>query len=105
MRIMYWSSVVCSSDLRVALRNTIAVVAPLAVGLAIDQVPAGVAMTTGAINTMFTDQPGPYRQRMQRMLMASAAAGLSALVGILVGEHSTAFVLVDRKSTRLNSSH
>ena len=79
---------------RVALRNTIAVVAPLAVGLAIDQVPAALAMTTGAINTMFTDQPGPYRQRMQRMAMASVAAGLSALVGILVGEHSIAFVLV-----------
>src|SRR5690606_9908380 len=59
-----------------------------------DQVPAGLAMTTGAINTMFTDQPGPYRQRMQRMLMASAAAGTSALVGILVGEHATAFILV-----------
>src|SRR5690606_8155796 len=79
---------------RVAARNTIAVVAPLAVGLAIDQVPAALAMTTGAMNTMFTDQPGPYRQRMQRMAMASTAAGLSALVGILVGGHSTAFVLV-----------
>jgi uncharacterized membrane protein YccC len=78
---------------RVALRNTIAVVAPLAVGLAIDQVPAGLAMTTGAINTMFTDQPGPYRQRMQHMLMAAAAAGSSALVGILVGGHTWLFVL------------
>ncbi|HEY9541621.1 MAG TPA: FUSC family protein [Luteimonas sp.] len=78
---------------RVALRNTIAVVAPLAVGLAIDQVPAGLAMTIGAINTMFTDQPGPYRQRMQHMLMASTVAGLSALVGILVGGHTWLFVL------------
>src|SRR3546814_13046690 len=110
MRISDWSSDVCSSDLtparnrpvlrslidlkprdvpfRVALRNTIAVVAPLAVGLAIDQVPAGLAMTIGAINTMFTDQPGPYRQRLQRMLMASTVAGLSALGGILVGGHT-----------------
>jgi len=79
--------------LRVALRNTVAVVAPLAVGLAIDQVPAGLAMTTGAINTMFTDQPGPYRQRMRHMLMAATAAGLSALVGILVGGHTWLFVL------------
>src|SRR3546814_11824990 len=78
---------------RVALRNTIAVVAPLAVGLAIDQVPAELAMTIGAINTMFTDQPGPYRQRMQHMLMASTVAGLSALVGILVGGHTWLFVL------------
>src|SRR3546814_14660529 len=50
-------------------------------------------MTIGAINTMFTDQPGPYRQRMQRMLMASTVAGLSALVGILVGGHTWLFVL------------
>ena len=79
--------------LRVALRNTVAVVAPLAVGLAIDQVPAALAMTTGAINTMFTDQPGPYRQRMRHMLMAAGAAGLAALVGILVGGHTWLFVL------------
>ena len=77
---------------RVALRNTVAVIAPLALGLAFDQVPAGLAMTTGAINTMFTDQPGPYRQRMQRMLLAALAAGLSALIGILIGEHTTLFV-------------
>src|SRR3546814_13489009 len=50
-------------------------------------------MTIGAINTMFTDQPGPYRQRMQHMLMASTVAGLSALVGILVGGHPWRFVL------------
>ena len=79
--------------LRVALRNTVAVIAPLALGLAFDQVPAGLAMTTGAINTMFTDQPGPYRQRMQRMLLASIAAGLSALIGILIGENTTWFVI------------
>ncbi len=78
---------------RVALRNTVAVIAPLALGLAFDQVSAGLAMTTGAINTMFTDQPGPYRQRMQRMLLAALAAGLSALIGILIGEHTVWFVV------------
>ena len=78
---------------RVALRNTVAVIAPLALGVAFDQVPAGLAMTTGAINTMFTDQPGPYRQRMQRMLLAALAAGLSALIGILIGENTTLFVI------------
>src|SRR5690606_30915419 len=45
------------------------------------------------INTMFTDQPGPYRQRMQRMLLAALAAGLSALTGILIGEHTVLFVI------------
>ncbi|WP_242107686.1 FUSC family protein [Luteimonas aquatica] len=77
---------------RVALRNTVTVVAPLAVGIAIDQVPAGLAMTVGALNTMFTDLPGPYRLRMQRMLLAAASAGLAALIGILVGPCTPLFV-------------
>jgi uncharacterized membrane protein YccC len=79
---------------RVALRNTVTVVAPLAVGVAIDQIPAGLAMTVGALNTMFTDLPGPYRLRMQRMFLAAASAGLAALVGILVGPYTAAFVVV-----------
>lgn len=79
---------------RVALRNTVTVVAPLAVGVAIDQIPAGLAMTVGALNTMFTDLPGPYRLRMQRMLLAAASAGLAALIGILVGPYTAAFVVV-----------
>lgn len=78
--------------LRVALRNAVGVVAPLAVGLLIGSPDAGLAMATGALNTMFTDQPGPYRLRMQRMLMAAAAAGVSALLGILIGGHSVVFV-------------
>ena len=74
--------------LRVALRNAAGVVLPLAVGLLIGQAGAGLAVATGALNTMFTDQPGPYRLRMQRMLMAAAAAGASALLGIAIGPHS-----------------
>src|SRR3954471_14511704 len=73
---------------RVALRNAVGVVAPLAIGIAGGHTSAGLAVATGALNTMFTDQPGPYRLRMQRMLMAAAAAGLSALLGILIGPHS-----------------
>jgi len=77
---------------RVALRNAVGVVAPLAAGLLIGQPDAGLAVATGALNTMFTDQPGSYRLRMQRMLMAAAAAGASALIGILIGGHSLVFV-------------
>ena len=71
--------------LRVALRNTVAVVARLAIGIATGQQAAGLAATSGALNTMFSDQPGPYRLRMARMLAAATGAGLAALVGILVG--------------------
>jgi uncharacterized membrane protein YccC len=77
---------------RVAVRNTLAIVAPLVAGLALGHVPAGMAMATGALNTMFTDQPGPYRLRLQRMLLAAAASGVAALAGILLGAHVVAFV-------------
>jgi uncharacterized membrane protein YccC len=72
--------------LRVAVRNTLAIVLPLVAGLATGHVAAGLAVSTGALNTMFTDQPGPYRLRLQRMLLAALAAGLAAFVGILVGD-------------------
>ena len=66
--------------LRVALRNTLAVVAPLAIGIATGQQAAGLAVGTGALNTMFSDQPGPYRLRMARMLAAAFGAGDCHLV-------------------------
>src|SRR6478672_5017708 len=80
--------------MRVALRNAVGVVAPLAIGIAIGHGSAGLAVATGALNTMFTDQPGPYRLRMQRMLLAALAAGVSALLGSVIGIHSVVFVLV-----------
>ena len=78
--------------LRVALRNTLAIVAPLAIGVVTGEAASGLAVATGALNTMFTDQPGPYRLRMQRMLSAALAAGLAALAGILIGGHLAGFV-------------
>jgi uncharacterized membrane protein YccC len=77
---------------RVALRNAVGVVAPLAIGIASGHTAAGLAIATGALNTMFTDQPGPYRLRMQRMLLAALAAGVSALLGTVIGAHSLVFV-------------
>ena len=71
--------------LRVALRNTVAVLAPLAIGVAVGHTAAGLAGTTGALNTMFSDQPGPYRLRLTRMFFAALGTGLAALLGILIG--------------------
>lgn len=79
--------------MRVALRNTAAVVLPLAIGVATGHVAAGMAVCSGALNTMFSDQPGPYRARLQRMLMAALAAGLAALLGIWIGHDTPALVL------------
>ncbi len=71
--------------LRVALRNAAAVVVPLGIGIATDHVGIGLGIAAGALNTMFLDQPGPYRLRMQRMLLTAIAAGLSSFVGAMLG--------------------
>ncbi|HZP65910.1 MAG TPA: FUSC family protein [Rudaea sp.] len=77
----------------VALRNTAAVTLPLALGLATDHLGVGLGVSVGALNTMFSDQPGPYRQRMTRMLFAAAAAGVSAFVGYTLGGNDVAITL------------
>ena len=69
----------------VVLRNTAAVVLPLAAGLLTDHPEAGLAIGAGALDTMFSDQPGPYRQRLWQLLLASLAAWLASLCGFLIG--------------------
>jgi uncharacterized membrane protein YccC len=70
---------------RVLLRNTAAVIVPLALGIASGRVDIGLGIAVGAIVTMYSDQPGPYRQRLARLLAVSAAGGVAAFVGMLVG--------------------
>jgi uncharacterized membrane protein YccC len=70
---------------QVVLRNTAAVILPLGIGLATGHTEAGLAIGAGALDTMFSDQPGPYRQRMRQLLLASLAAGLASLCGFLIG--------------------
>jgi len=79
--------------LSVALRNSASVVAPLALGIATGHTGIGLGMASGALNTMFLDQPGPYRLRMQRMLLAAIATGLSAFAGSVLGAHDWAMVI------------
>lgn len=78
---------------RVAVRNTVAVALPLAIGIASGNIGIGLGIAAGALNTMFSDQPGPYRLRAQRMLLAALGAGLSAFVGAALGDHVLAFIL------------
>jgi len=79
--------------LRVALRNTIAIVAPLALSIPGNHVGIGLGIAVGALNTAFIDQPGPYRLRMQRMLLAALASGISAYAGNLLGANTPLFAL------------
>ena len=69
----------------VVLRNTAAVVLPLAIGMLTGHPEAGLAIGAGALDTMFSDQPGPYRQRVWQLFLASLAAGLASLCGFLIG--------------------
>ncbi len=72
--------------LQVVLRNTAAVVLPMAVGLATGHLQAGIGIGAGALNTMFSDQPGPYRQRLRQLLLASLTAGVASLLGLIIGD-------------------
>lgn len=71
----------------VAVRNTAAVVLPMAIGFASGHPGVGLGVSAGALEVMFADQPGPYRQRLQVIVLVSLAAALSGLVGFLVGGH------------------
>ncbi|MGH8202948.1 MAG: FUSC family protein [Steroidobacteraceae bacterium] len=72
---------------RVMLRNTAAVIVPLALGIVSGHLGAGLAIAVGAIVTLYSDQPGPYRQRLARLLAVSAAGGLAAFIGMVLGAH------------------
>jgi uncharacterized membrane protein YccC len=70
---------------RVLLRNTAAVIVPLAIGIATDRLGIGLGIAVGAIVTMYSDQPGPYRQRLARLLAVSVAGGAAAFLGMALG--------------------
>ncbi|MEO8810164.1 MAG: FUSC family protein [Rhodanobacter sp.] len=69
----------------VVVRNTAAVVLPLGVGMAMGHTAIGLGVGAGALNTMFADQPGPYRQRLRLLLLTALAAALASLTGFLIG--------------------
>ncbi len=78
---------------RVALRGTLGIMLPLTIGVLLGQSEIGLLVATGALNTMFADQPGPYRLRMLRMLFVAATSGLSALAGYLLADHPLGLLL------------
>lgn len=77
----------------VLVRNTAAVIAPLAAGIATGRVGVGLWIAVGAIVTMYSDQPGPYRQRLARLLAVSAAGGIAAFIGMVLGAQLAALLV------------
>src|ERR1700722_10044128 len=55
----------------IALRNTIGVVVPLAIGIKLGAAPVGIALATGAMNVSYSDSHDPYPLRGRKMLIAS----------------------------------
>lgn len=71
----------------VALRNSLSIVLPLGICIAMGQTTIGLAIASGALNVVFSDRPGPYRLRLERMLFASLGAAVSAFAGFMLGGH------------------
>ncbi|MGH8116401.1 MAG: FUSC family protein [Rhodanobacteraceae bacterium] len=76
----------------VALRNTLAIVLPLTVGALTQHLGAGLGVAVGALNTMFADQPGPYRIRLEHMLLTAFVAGVAGFAGMTLGHWPGALV-------------
>jgi len=79
---------------QVVLRNTVATVLPLAIGASTGHLAAGLGISVGALVTMFADQPGAYRLRVQRMLLIALAAAIAAFAGSILGQWSGALLVV-----------
>jgi uncharacterized membrane protein YccC len=69
----------------VAVPGAIAVVLPLAAGLATDHLSDGVSAAVGAFIVGFANLGGRYRARALTLVATTAAAGLAALVGGATG--------------------
>ncbi|MGH8141834.1 MAG: FUSC family protein [Steroidobacteraceae bacterium] len=76
----------------VALRNTVATVLPLAIGFGTGHLVTGLGVSVGALVTMFADQPGPYRLRVQRMVLAALAGAIAAFAGSILGQWAGALL-------------
>lgn len=81
------------NDWWMALRNSLAVAIPLAIGIGAGNPLAGVAMATGALNVAYSDGRDPYRQRARRMLLWSLLSAVAVFVGSLAGQFHTGAVL------------
>jgi hypothetical protein len=76
------------------LRYAAGVGAPLLVGVAVNRLIEGVAVSTGALLVGLTDSGAPYRRRVPAMLVASLVVGGAAFVGELVGAHDLLTVVI-----------
>lgn len=77
-----------------ALRNAVAVAAPLSIGSLLENAAGAVAISTGALNVSFSDGRDPYRQRAYRMLLWSFLGAVAVFVGSATGKYHIGAILV-----------
>jgi uncharacterized membrane protein YccC len=77
-----------------ALRNTIGVAVPFAVGAAFGSPASGLVAGTGALNVAFTDGSDPYVQRAERMVVASFVCAVAVVAGSFAGANHIEAVLL-----------
>ena len=76
----------------IALRNSLAVSIPLAVGFAVGHPAGGAAFATGALNVAYSDGTDPYAHRARRMLAWSLLGAVAVFGGSTSGGHPAAAV-------------
>ena len=77
-----------------AVRNTIGMALPLAIGVELGRIPSALAMSTGALNVAFSDSQEPYAQRARRMFAASLLVGFAVFAGALSGRNQITAVVM-----------
>lgn len=70
---------------RIAARNAAGVTVPLLAGWALGHLGVGIWLALGALVVMFSDQPGPYRQRLSHIALAAAGAAAAGWAGFMFG--------------------
>jgi uncharacterized membrane protein YccC len=77
-----------------AVRNALGVALPLAAGFLLGSLPAGLIVSSGALNVCFTDGDDPYAQRARRMLLGTLLVGIAVLIGALSGHNAVISIAI-----------
>jgi uncharacterized membrane protein YccC len=75
-------------DPEIALRNTVGIALPLAAGILLGNMSAGVVGSLGALNVCYSDTHDPYPIRARRMFLASVVVAVAVAAGALSATNS-----------------
>ncbi|MDE3197757.1 MAG: FUSC family protein, partial [Acidobacteriota bacterium] len=78
----------------IAIRNSIGVVAAIAIGTVLSSPSAGIVTGTGALNVSYSDSRDPYIVRLRRMLVSAVLCAIAVTAGALSGHSNVTAVAV-----------